>query len=351
MKTSLRILSVFFSMVSVTFLASCNGREDGDGGFVPPKPPPISVDDFPFGNLGSGTILFERVGPEGKFNALYVIDLDQKKTWNFSLEGVSGDFLISPDGQSVVMTNNLNTITDNYSIFTCDINGKGLRKITTLAAENFSPSWSPDGSKIFFWNLASTTSTSYYSLYSITTSGNLTKILTDFSRTPGTPSISSTGKIAFVTNEGYGNPTNSAGIYFTNLAGEDLKRAIPLEFGRTYESPVFSPDGSKLAFLSVLRTSGTNTYEKVDVMMTDVATLSTKLLISVPAGGSQEWNFPTSRISMVNIAWSPDGGKLLFNVNKGDFNSFLFTVNPDGSNLAQITFEAGVSDRMGSWGK
>ena len=38
----------------------------------------------------------------------------------------------------------------SYELFTVGVDGKGLRSVAPTAGDNFEPSWSPDGSKIAY---------------------------------------------------------------------------------------------------------------------------------------------------------------------------------------------------------
>jgi len=55
----------------------------------------------------------------------------------------------SPDGQTLAFTRR-NRGTGNYDIYTRDLQGGGLRRLTNDPAEDSEPSWSPDGTQIAF---------------------------------------------------------------------------------------------------------------------------------------------------------------------------------------------------------
>jgi Tol biopolymer transport system component len=55
----------------------------------------------------------------------------------------------SPDGQTLAFTRRT-PATSNYDIYTFDLQGRTLRRLTTDPAEDSEPSWSPDGTQIAF---------------------------------------------------------------------------------------------------------------------------------------------------------------------------------------------------------
>ena len=49
--------------------------------------------------LGSGTIVFERIGPyPGEYEGCYIIGIDNQKTWTFDFGLVTG-YCVSPNGK------------------------------------------------------------------------------------------------------------------------------------------------------------------------------------------------------------------------------------------------------------
>lgn len=56
---------------------------------------------------------------------------------------VPGQLDVSPDGSSILFTS-------NYHIWTMNMDGSGIRQLTTSDVKEWYPSWSADGKKIFF---------------------------------------------------------------------------------------------------------------------------------------------------------------------------------------------------------
>lgn len=341
---------VFLLMV-LPFLSffSCDKNE-----VVGPEEPqlPALTDSIPYDQLGSGTIVFERTGPyPGEYNGSYVIDVNRRKSWALYFP-LASHYCVSPDGKKIAFTM-YSGPSSAYDVYTVNINGTNLEKLDALEGQDRFPSWSPDGSKIFFW-VEGPNPPALYSQSPIPNAPDL-RLIREFLLTQqrfiidpsGAVSVSVTGKIAYVCNRN--RDVNLAGLYTIDMDGENLTLIVPFTDGRDFESPVFYPNGQKIAYLSVLRDS-MRTYQKIDIMQVDVDGKNNLLLASLPANGSKEWA-DNGKSNSVYLTCSPDGSKFLVNVPEGDFVSHIYLLNADGSNLTQVTFAEGVTDRCVSWGR
>lgn len=119
-----------------------------------------------------------------------------------------------------------------------------------------------------------------------------------------------TGVLAFARDDGGG-----AEIYVANLDGSGERRLTNLN-GDAYR-PVWSPDGSKIAFHSEV-----NDLWDIYVMN---------------ANGSDLHKVTTDAKDDAFPAWSPDGSLLAFHSNRdGDYELYVMTA--EGADLAQLTF-------------
>ena len=115
--------------------------------------------------------------------------------------------------------------------------------------------------------------------------------------------------------------------YTSGIPGQDIwtmnadgTGAMPVTTDGTNIFPAFSPDGSKIAFVS----TRTGSYQ----------------IFTMNADG-------TNQTQLTNVAgntfpsWSPDGTKITFGSNRTG-NDDIFVMNADGSNVQQLTTDPGV---------
>ena len=138
---------VIFLLFSALFLLiSCSKKE-----IIEPQEqelPPLT-DSILYKVLGNGIIVFERIGPyPGEYSGCYVVDLDQRKSWEFDY-ALSTAYWVSPNGEKITFTKYSGS-TPNYDVYTVDIDGNNIQIITEMECHERFPSWSPDGSKLFF---------------------------------------------------------------------------------------------------------------------------------------------------------------------------------------------------------
>lgn len=345
----INLIAIYFIFIGILAISSCGGGDKNDD--WSPDLPPINSKEFPFADLGSGKILFESTGDT--YGGLVLADADNKKITKFSLEGISAGYLISPDGKLITYYARTDLLNSNhvYGIYVCQNNGRGSKRIIKDSEHGFNPGWTPDGSKIIFWSSQNSNSIDTYTLKSIKPDGtNLSPATFEiFPNLYSTPSISSSGIMTFSTNSTLGDPQNIPGIYLYNPKNQSSQRIVPKDDSTDLNSPVFSPDGSKIAYLRVTRPD--LEYKLIEVMIWDMNTSTSSILQTVNASGTQEYNFPDFLTNQVNLAWSPDGDKIIFNIPEGDFTSHLYVVNSNGTNLKKLTNGTRVTNYKVSWGR
>ena len=190
----------------------------------------------------------------------------------------------------------------NPEIYVMDSDGINQTRLTNNSAQDFEPSWSPDGSRIAF----SANRNGNHEVYVMDADGSNQTRLTNYSKHAWEPSWSPDGsRIAF---------SGNSEIYIMNADGSNQTRL-------THNSdddgaPSWSPDGSRIVFHS-LRSGNWQIY----VMNADGSS-QTRL---THTGNFNAWP-----------AWSPDGSRITFE-SRRDGNYEIYVMNADGSSQTRLT--------------
>ncbi len=189
----------------------------------------------------------------------------------------------SPDGSKLAFVSNRG---GGFQIFTMNADGSNVQRLTNEPADNYQPAWSPDGTKIAF------------------TRGGGCAILAKPKIVPADD-----------------NPCIPF-IYVMNADGSNLVKLSQNE----YEAgPVWSPDGSKIAFSTTKYTNPVN----FDIYVMN-------------ADGSNRTQLTNDSFIDFVTSWSPDGAKLAFSSDRdtaqsGVYRFQIYTMNADGSNQVRLT--------------
>lgn len=210
-----------------------------------------------------------------------------------------------------------NRTNNRNEIYSMNPDGTGITQLTNIAGGNQSPSYSPDGSKIVF-NSGRTRPNNQGSrdLYVMNADGSNQVGLGIATNTfaAENPTFNQDGtRIAYYAGRLNG-PTNTQDIYTINPDGTNETRLTTA--AGVDNQPAFSPDGSKIAFVSfrggdpdgeiyVMNADGTN-----QIRLTD---------------DTREDRYPT---------FTPDGTRITFG-NRVD--GHLSTINVDGTGLVRLT--------------
>jgi len=215
------------------------------------------------------------------------------------------------------------TVDGNTDIYAVKSNGAGLTRLTTHAAYDHGPAWSPDGTKIAFWSNREGND----EIYVMNQDGSAVTRLTNAQSVDFRPRWSPDGtKIIFVSQR-----DGNFEIYVMNADGSGQVRLT--NDPATDADPAWSPDGSKIAFWSSRDPDG-----EIYVMNVD---------------GSGVTPLTNNDVQDIQPEWSPDGSKLVFSRLTGcdSYTGFcdydLIVMNADGSGAAPLT--TGSSDNDAAW--
>jgi Tol biopolymer transport system component len=159
----------------------------------------------------------------------------------------------SPDGTKIAFSSSgpgqrdCKAIGDDLcttDIYVMDADGSHITQLTEDPAADYQPAWSPDGTRITFARTLDA-EMGAYAVYVMNSDGSGATLLTTDAGSHPHPSWSPDGtQITFV-----GHEAGSWGVYRIDADGGN-GRLVALEAGSFTEGPVWSPDGTKIAFVS-----------------------------------------------------------------------------------------------------
>jgi Tol biopolymer transport system component len=209
---------------------------------------------------------------EGKFS-IYVVGVDGQDLRRVT-DGFGGDTepAWSPDGTRIAFVRGYDGTSGGYAnlgscsseIYVVNEDGSGERLLTDGGGTD--PAWSPDGTRIAFSSFRD----GNYEIYTMASDGSSVKRLTYTDWAEGEPAWSPDGtRIAYAGHllqerydcgwmgtpiaPGPDEPNDAPGVYVMTANGDDQQR---LRVKGAVTDPVWSPDGTKLAFVGVFNGDG-----------------------------------------------------------------------------------------------
>ena len=345
-------------LVRLMLLAACAVGGCGGGGSRSPAPPPPrplahQLEAVAFGALGTGKILFLRAdfSTAGGRDGIYLIDADRGAA-NFEFAGGPAWYpnapTVSPDGRSVAYTR----YTDNntmFDVYTANLNGSGERQMSDFPTQEGPASWTADGKELVFFAAGSDWIYNLYRQAAASAAASSREQITHFpgscgQQCPPLPgdatgrvSVAPSGQIAWSTGSTIELTTPDGS---TTAALYTLPPAAPGTIA-TVRSPVWSPDGTHLAFVTLVSAQATGERQQVDITVVDAQGANEAVVATVPASGSVGIG---GYSDIYSLCWTADGARFVFNVPDGNPQSHIWVVAVDGAALTQVTSAAGVWD-------
>jgi Tol biopolymer transport system component len=121
--------------------------------------------------------------------------------------------------------------------------------------------------------------------------------------------------------------SGACALYLMNADGTGLTRLTAVRSHSYLEGPLWSPDGTEIAFDSDGLDSATQVYVAPEVYV-------------VNADGSGLHNLTNNPAADYDPVWSPDGSKIAFDTHR-DGNWRVYVMNADGSGLSNLTNNPG----------
>jgi len=286
---------------------------------------------------------------------------DRSSTYRAAALGISADDFYpswSPDGIRIVFFSDRD---GNYEIYTMNPDGSEQTRLTDNPADDRRPSWSPSGRKILFISERDGND----EIYIMNSDGSNETRLTENPADDVSPCWSPDGlKIAF-----FSDRDGNQEIYIMNIDGSSQTRLTENLADDRY--PSWSPDGSKIVFDSmrdghrdiyVMNNDGSNQTRLTDNPANDgvpfwspdgtrIAFYSDRdgnpEIYSMDADGSDQTRLTDNPARDGRASWSPDGTRIVF-VSDRDGNPEIYTVKAYGSNPTRLTNEP-AKDVQPSW--
>jgi Tol biopolymer transport system component len=237
----------------------------------------------------------------------------------------------SPDGTRLAFVSRRD---GNDEIYLVNADGTGLRRLTNNAAADNQIAWSPDGTKIAFYS----TRSGGGDLYTMDVTGTGIPAVTRFTSNANEdylPMWSPNGKL--ITYTAWNPATNSPDVYLLAVATNGLSPSGSVTAltnrGGIDISPFFSPDGSRIIIRAPYGSGGTGDQ------------IWSILLTTTPPTVSRLTS--TSGFNNYFQSFSPDGSKIIF-LSVRDGNAEIYSMNVDGSSQIPLTVNT-VGEAYAVW--
>lgn len=216
--------------------------------------------------------------------------------------------IIEPSRSKMAFSSNRD---GSYNIYTMNLDGTGITKLTSDFSDEFQPAWSPDGSKIAFVSDLDGLWARDFDIYVM--------------RADGT---------------GVTNITNSYGISeYAPFWSRDGKR-IGFYILDSFEHFVINVDGTNPSTLNIEELKdfvfGWQSPDKSKEVIADNFTGNWEIYLNI-IGGKTDINLTNNLADDFYPTFTSDSKRIVFVSNRFDFNNEIYIMNADGTNVIRLT--------------
>ena len=238
----------------------------------------------------------------------------------------SSDPVYSPDGSKIAFVAGG---TGGYDIFVMNADGTGRRQVPSTASADLQPAWSPDGKKIaFVANTLALNGQTDSEIWVMNIDGSGKRPITNASFSETQPAWSPDGsKIAFSSDGVDVWVMNADGTNSINLTPNSPTGCSPNCYQGGDDAPAWSPDGSKIAYVHGY---GPPSNPNAGGGVPNIWTMD-------PNGDNKTNVSNNANVSQFSPAWSPDGAKIAYvSIESGSTERDIAVMNANGTGQQEI---------------
>ena len=256
----------------------------------------------------------------------------------------SGGTIVFASARALDLSDATNGATNIFTINPDGTNPRALTSLTSLGASSASPVWSPNGRKIAFESFraldGSNGSIPAVNIWVMNADGSnaipLTRLTASLVSSIHSAWSPDGLKIAFDSTRSLNGTDSSGGtpnVWVVGADGSTASTALTSFQNASSELPVWSPDGTRIAFISTRSLHGI-----------DVDTTVRNIWIMNADGSSPQPLTQLTAASISDFAWSPDGRKIAYvsvralnGLDSAGNAANVWVMNSDGSGSQPLT--------------